>query len=294
MNRSWCALFPAILLAAAVLAAVAPVTAEERSFVDEVMEVSRVRQDIENMPRMFLAGLLMAQQQGQPIEGLGASELERVVFKGFERSGFLPLVRAELEGKLGAAKLERLRNWYQEPFPKRLIELEKELANPEDFDRLQAFAGELAAKPLAPSRVALLEKLDRTVGLTAQSLQTTSLIMATAFRVFDRLAPPARQQGEAALKKMEEGALAQLTTNLPQQTLVQLAFLYRSLDDQELATFVADQEQEFLREFHDAVKVGLDKGLAAFAAGMLAEADDLVKSRSAHPTEKAAPPTAGQ
>lgn len=284
----------AILLAAAVLVAVIPGTAQEQSFIDEVMEVSRVRQDIENMPRMFLAGLQMAQQQGPPIEGLAPSDLERVVFKGFERSGFLHLVRAELEGKLGAAKLERLRNWYREPFPKRLIELEKELANPEDFGRLQAFAEELAAKPLAPSRVALLEKLDRSVALTEQSMRTTAQILGTSFRVFDRLVPPARRQGEEAMKKMEEAALAQLTSSLPQQTLVQLAFLYRSLDEKELTTFVADQEQDFLREFHDAVKVGLDKGLAAFAAGMLAEADDLVKSRSAQPAEKAAPPTAGQ
>ncbi len=286
--------FAVLLLAAAVLVGAAPVTAQERSFVDEVMEVTRVRQDIENMPRMFLAGLQMVQQQGPPIEGLGASELERVVFKGFERSGFVNLVRAELEGRLGAAKLERLRNWYQEPFPKRLTELEKELANPEDYGRLQAFAEELAARPLPASRAALLEKLDRTVGLSEQSRQTTAQILGTSFRVFDRLVPPSLRKGEEALKKMEEEALAQLTPNLPQQTLVQLAFLYRSLDEKELAAFVADQEQDFLREFHDVVKVGFDKGLAAFAAGMLAEADDLVKNRPAAPAGKAVPPTAGE
>ncbi len=255
--------------------------ASERSPVDELLELSQIRQNIESYPVMLMGSIEQASNAGSRIEGLDLKELHSVVFKGFERANLLGVIRKDLEENLTPAKLDRLKEFFKEPLSKKVLDLEKELMTPDAFPALESFSKQIQEKPLSASRTALLERLDKDAGITEQGVRDALLVMGMTLRILDRLVPTERRKGEKVLQEAEAAARPQVEKSLKVQVATQIAFLFRSLDEKELETYTVSQEQDFVQEFRQVIRKAMAKGLEILSTELIAEADRFVQEKRA-------------
>ena len=246
-----------------------PVSATERSGLDELLERSGLRVQLESLS----AGVRIQFLRGQGrISSQDRATIDRIASTNFDADAIYSRIKLEFERNLDSGKLAEALAWYRSPLGKRITGLElMALAFENGWDS----AVSIERKQASTQRIALVERLDAGGGASETTVDVTLSIVRSLTRAFQPVLPVSARVSNAQLEDQIAVARSRTLEQIRGACLVSMLLAYRSLTDQELVEYVQFVESEagqwYMSVMNSALLSAVDVAAAA-TAGELATA----------------------
>jgi hypothetical protein len=200
---------------------------------DEVLEMSGVKSQLALTPNKIAGGF---KPRGS-LNAEDAATLEQILARNFDADRLYGQIRAEFKRRVDGKKLPEVALWMRSPLGQKIIALEMAAAGETDAaQRMSAFApGGRGGPP--PARVALMERIDWTAGVTDGALESTLAVARAMAMAINRALPPDERQTTAQVELQIQQLRGQSRAKLAQATITYMLYQYRSLDDDELQQY---------------------------------------------------------
>ena len=201
---------------------------------DEVLDLSSVRPQLAATPGR-VAGEF--KPRGARLNAEDTATLEQILARHFDADRLYGQVRAEFKRRAEARKLADVAEWLRSPLGQKITSLEiAARAEADAAQRALAFVpGGRGGPPAA--RVALVERIDWTAGITDGSLESTLAVARAMALAVNRAVPPDERQTTAQIERQIQQLRGQARARLAQSTVAFMLYQYRSLDDDELQQY---------------------------------------------------------
>ncbi|PYN01854.1 MAG: hypothetical protein DME07_12485 [Candidatus Rokuibacteriota bacterium] len=246
--------------------AAGPVSGAERSGLDELLERSGLRVQLEGLA----AGVRVQFLRGQGrISSQDRATIDRIASTNFDADAIYSRIKLEFERNLDAEKLAGALAWYRSPLGKRITALElMALAFEKGWDS----AVSIERKQASLQRIALVERLDASGGASETTVDVTLSIVRSLTRAFQPVLPASARVSNAQLEDQIATARSRTLEQIRGACLVSMLLAYRSLTDQELAEYVKFVESEagqwYMSVMNSALLVAIDVAAAATASDL--------------------------
>lgn len=211
-----------------------PPAAKTGASADDVLELSGVRPQLATTPAK-IAGEF--KPRGGRLNAEDAATLEQILARHFAADRLYAQVRGEFQRRADARKLGEVAEWLRSPLGQKITALEVAAGLETDAQqRMLAFAaGGRGAPP--PARVALVERIDWTAGITDGALESTLAVARAMAMAINRALPPDERQTTAQIERHIQQLRGQSRAKLAQATTTFMLYEYRSLEDDELQQY---------------------------------------------------------
>lgn len=201
---------------------------------DEVIELSSVRPQLAATPAR-LAGEF--KPRGARLNAEDTATLEQILARHFDADRLYAQVRAEFKRRADARKLADVAEWLRSPLGQKITALEVAAGLESDAaQRAIAFTpGGRGGPPAA--RVALVERIDWTAGLTDGWLESMLAAARAMALAMNRALAPEERQTTAQIERQIQQLRGQARARLAQSTVAFMLYEYRALDDDELQQY---------------------------------------------------------
>lgn len=267
-------------------AAQAQSPARQDKLIDDILAVSGMDHMLAQLPEQMLAGAMSAQKQDKKakMSADDMRDMERAFKEAFTAQGFRQQVVARYKKNFDQKRYQALLDDISTPLAKRMAELEKVQPKPED---MAAFSAALAAKPMSPERIALVQRID----VASRSSEMAAEAMFASIRGVVRGAAGEGSQQAADLDKFLEKQRAAMEEGIRNATRMSLAYTYREVSDADLAEYAKIYDKEGNKW---ALGLAYDALLDEFRSGSERLGADLAKMAKARQDAKLAAAPAGK
>jgi hypothetical protein len=201
---------------------------------DDVLELSGVR------PQLATAPARLANEfkpRGARLNAEDTAALEQILARHFDADRLYAQVRAEFTRRADTRKLADVAEWLRSPLGQKITALEVAATLETDAARrASAFTPGGRGGP-SPVRVALVERIDWTAGITDGSLESMLAVARAMALAMNRARPPDERQTSAQIERQIQELRGQTRARLAQSTVALMLYEYRSLDDDELQQY---------------------------------------------------------
>jgi hypothetical protein len=232
-------LLPLLLLL--VMPGAAQTTGNAQTKVDEVLELFGVTDYSKQLPGIILSALDQQQAQMEP-------EVYRDLRNAFEftftSEKLYKRVAATFTEQGGDDQLSRTLVWLQTPLSRKITALESAANTLEAMEAIQQYGALLDSQPPPQSRLALIERLDKTTGATESALEIQGALVRALLEGGNSLLPEEKRPPSEQVDSLIASMRAQWREPLRQQLQVAMLYTYRDVSDEELAEYLAYWETE--------------------------------------------------
>jgi hypothetical protein len=190
-----------------------------------------------------------------------AARVRAAVAGAFQGQKILDVVRSELAQRLNDSDLDALKKFYDDPFIKRVTDLERAMDRPDALSQVEQYARGLQSAPPPAFRVAIIQRLDKKIGGSDFTLAVAGAGIKGTMDGLNRSLDKQHQVSAATLNQRVESVLAQMRQPLTNVTMVSYLFAYRSLTDKELERYVAAYDSPPVSKLMEGFKTGVVRGL---------------------------------
>jgi hypothetical protein len=234
---------------------------------DEVLEMSGVK------PQLALAPVKIA-AEFKPRGSLNAEDaaaLEQILARNFAADRLYSQIRTEFQRRVDGKKLPEVALWMRTPLGQKIIALEVAAGVETDAaQRMIAFAPGGRGGP-SPARVALMERMDWTAGVTDGALESTLAVARAMAMAINRALPPDERQTTAQIERQIQQLRSQNRAKLAQATITYMLYQYRSLEDDELQQYADFLASDAGRWYTATMSKAMNRTVASAAQRAAAE-----------------------
>jgi len=238
---------------------------QKESLTKELVKASGLEYQLRQLPLVTLSQL--AEQQGKMPEPIYKA-FQQVFRDAYNAERLQRQVSKRIEKDLEQETMRKVLEWLQTELGKKITGLEEAASTPRGVQQVQVFAKQLQATPAAPTRVALVRRLNIAADTTELNLniaQSTALAVANAV---DAVQPKDRRLGPDRVRIQVERQRPQMREAYEQMGIVQSLYIYQSLSDDELGRYVGFAESQIGREYHTVVTRAFEEALLDATAAM--------------------------
>jgi hypothetical protein len=240
----------------------APAAKSGTATADEVLELSGVKPQLAVAPTKILG-------EFKPRRGRLNSEdtatLEQILARHFDAERLYTQVRSEFRKRAEAQKLADVAEWLRSPLGQKITALEVAAGLETDAaQRMIAFAPSGRGGPPA-ARVALVEKIDWSAGITDGSLESMLAVARAMAMAINRALPPDERQTSAQIEGQVQQLRGQARAKLAQATVMFMLYEYRTLEDAELQQYADFLASDAGRWYSATMSKAMNRTVAAAA-----------------------------
>ncbi len=255
-----------ILVATCLTFALFSASAEERGpLIDEVLSLSGVDQQINEIAAFALSEIETRKDVLPPKE---YNRLESGFADAFGVKRLRETVTHAFLNNYDAARMKEWLMQLRSPLMTRMFALEKAAASKNAFTEIAEFAERSRSMPPAPSRLDLLKRLDQATSATELALDSQSAVTRSLLYAINPSLPENKRLTERELERLLSDVRIQTATTLENIAIATYLYTYRSVSNEELASYVAIYESELgnwaIAVSHKAVQRALSAATAAF------------------------------
>lgn len=254
----------ATLIAIFLVGIVAPLVNAEKanpqSIVKEVLELSGMRKQVEQLPALVQMGT----SQNPSIAKLSPQELANVqqaIAESFQPQWLYEAVKAHVQQAYNAERFALLLKWYWSRLGWKISQLEIEASTPQGMQKMQQFAAQLSQKPALPGRLALIRRLEHATDATALHMEMVVSMFQGMAKGLAAALPPEKRLKPGEFEKLTSKMKAQLQRDLPGQVRLMMLFTYQSLSDEDLNAYLTFLESESGRWFNKLAFRGITNAM---------------------------------
>lgn len=269
----------------------APAAVSPDKAIETLLQVSGMEHFFTRLPEQMLSAMRQAVREDKSgrLTPADMAEVERLTREAFSAQGFRQRVAAALKQSYDEKRFQEFIADSSTPLARRMTELEKHEATQAE---MAAFLDGLKTKPLAATRIKLVERIDmaaRASDLAAESMFATVAGMARGLAGGD---PKQVADADRAIGQQRAAA----AENIRNAVRFTLALTYRDVSDSDLAEYARLHEkpntQFVLGLMFDALVAEFRSGAERLGAGLekLFRARQPVRETATQPVAAAAAP----
>ena len=229
---------------------------------DEVLELAGLQAQLAATPAR-MAGEF--KPRGVRLNAEDAAALEQILARHFAAERLYTQIRGEFSRRADARKLADVAEWLRSPLGAKIAALEAAAAVEADASqRMLAFAPGGRGGPAA-ARVAIVERLDWTAGITDGALESTLAVSRAMAMAINRALPPDERQTTAQIERHIQELRGQSRAKLAQTTVAFMLYEYRSLEDDELQQYSDFLASDAGRWYSATISKAMNRTVAAAA-----------------------------
>ena len=198
---------------------------------DEVLELSGVKSQLAAAPAK-MAGEFKPRRGRLNAED--AAALEQILARHFDAERLYSQVRAEFKRRADTRKLGDVAEWLRSPLGQKITALEVAAGLETDAAQRTAALAPGGRGGSPPARVALVERIDWTAGITDAALESMLAVARAMAMAMNRAQAPDERQSSAQIERQMQQLRGQARARLAQSTIAFMLYQYRSLEDDEL------------------------------------------------------------
>lgn len=262
-------------------AATAARIANPEALIDQALEATGMNRSVDQIQQQMGAGM-DASGAGGGLKPEMRALLRKTMLESFPADSLRQRLRERFKAGFNADHLRALLADISSPAAQRMMALEgKAVEGARDEQSIALFTQQLRETPLPEPRRAMLRRLEAAVGA---SRQATEITLVTARAIMQGAGKPAGDlEGEMA--KMR----ASLESQMREALLVNLAYVFRDANDEDLAAYTAIYEsphgQWFMDNVYQAMREDFQVNSERFGA-RLAELVQKQRELAAAPAEE--------
>ena len=229
---------------------------------DEVLELAGVRTQLAATPTKMVGEF---KPRGARLNADDAASLDQILARHFAADRVYAQVRGEFARRADARKLADVAEWLRSPLGAKITALEVAAAQEADApQRMLAFTPGGRGGPSA-ARVALVERIDWTAGITDGALESTLAVARAMAMAINRALPPDERQTSAQIERQIQQLRGQSRAKLAQATIAFMLYQYRSLEEDELQQYADFLAGDAGRWYTATMSKAMNRTLAAAA-----------------------------
>jgi hypothetical protein len=237
---------------------------DRNELVSELMFLSGLEKQISNVLPSMLASI-EAGQRVSPIPERDHDLLIRVIRNFYNGESLKQGIRMRIDRSLDREHTLKVLNWLRSDLGRRITKLEEDASTPESEGKLQSYAAELRDKPPSPERIELIQRLDSAAKISELSAEVTVL---TGFAIsfgFKSVVPRDEQLDADQLLKRMKSRRDQLIPLFRKLNMVKSLYIYQTLADSELESYVGFADSESGGWYHRVLSEAYKEALVEAA-----------------------------
>jgi hypothetical protein len=226
--------------------------------IDELLALSGLKGQMRGMAmqtRDHLQG-----NMGQ-LEPRDRKAVEAVTARALDPDLIYGRVLDEFSQHVDEARLAEAVAWFRSPLGRKLTELEVAFSTVDRQREITQFVAQWRVSPPSRTRVALVQRLDAAAGATELSVELVVAISQAIVRVADPYLPPERRLKPGQLESQARQIRLQALEALRQGNTISMLYLYRNVEDTELARYIRFLESEAGAWYGNAVRRAVTSSL---------------------------------
>jgi len=240
---------------------------------DELLEASGLKRQVPGIAERARTNMV---QGMEPLEANDKSAVDRVSGQTMRAEALYGLIKEAFSQHMDDTKAREVLGWYRTPLARRLTELEVAFTTSPNREReLAQFIARLRVEQPDPRRVELIQRLDAASGATETSLELLMAVAQAVLRVADPYLPAPQRLKPGQLESQARQIRWQSQELLRQANTISMLYVYRSLEDGDLARYIQFLESEAGTWFGGAVRKAT---VTAFGAIIERTAHELVRT----------------
>ena len=241
--------------------------------ISEVLDVTGIKRQVEQLPDQVRGSFAEAPGR-EKLPPEVARAIEKIATESFAEENINAQIMVQLKAKFDQKRLQAIVADFSSPLAKRMVTLETRLGTPEDQ---AAFFSSLAAKPLAPARISVLQQADRASNASELS---ADIAMISIHAMAEGMV--GKNPAERALLEREMEKEAKRTKeNIRDSVMGSMAYTYRTASDADLALYTKIYETEHTKWLADIVMNTLKQSMKNASKRTGDRLTSLMKSRGA-------------
>ena len=241
--------------------------------ISEVLDLTGLKRQVEQLPDQVRSGFAEAPSREKLSPELMRA-IEKIATESFAEENINAHIVAQLKAKFDQKRMQAVVADFSSPLAKRMVRLETTMGT--SADQAAFFSG-LAAKPLAPTRISVLQELDR---VSSASELGADIAMISVNAMAEGMV--GNNPTERALLEREMEKEAKRTKeNMRDSMMGSMAYVYRTASDADLALYAKIYETEHVKWLADIVMNTLKQGMKNASKRTGERLASLMKSRGA-------------
>lgn len=237
--------------------------------IDELMQITGLKQVIEGFPEEIEAQI--NHQKTINPEAALSDEESRLLFSHFKTETIYTSLQQHLAANLDRNEIDTLLKMHKAPLMKRIVAAEIASSSIKAQKEMTAFVAKLRDKPPSESRIKMIRQLDR----ASMSTESVVYIMEAMMLGMGEMMLERSGKYSSAEKAQMEKVIANTTRliegELRQQIIMSMHYIYRDFSDDEVMRYIkqlnSDENQHYTRAavkgignvIIDAFKHGIDQ-----------------------------------
>lgn len=236
----------------------------QNKLIEQLLKVSGMEQSLQRLPEQIVSGF--KQSVAEDKTSLDEQrELLKIYEEAYPKNGFVNRVRDALKSNYDEERYAHLLQLLSTPLSQRMVKLESVELSPADF---RNFISQVAAQPLSPDRILLIQRMDSATRSSAMlNKMTISSIESNTMALADDCSNNAEK-----LKKMIDEQRPDIEKSTRSSAQVMLAFTYRDVSDADLNEYLQineDKDSKWVQDFvQAAIEEQFNLGIEKEAKGM--------------------------
>ena len=250
------------------------VVTDELSLIEEVIDLSGLKRQIDQVPGFMQSQLTQKQQELKPEV---FAVLNKVITESFRADIFQQYVKEYFKNNFDKERLMAVRKLWSLPLAKKMTQLEIQGSASTALEDKKAFALNLQANPPSQEHLALAQKLidvTDSVGMLMEIYLGSTKAFITAAAQFS---PPDNRPTSEQLDQMLNEKKAQLETAFRQSLIISFLYTYRSASEEELKQYIEIYDSDTGRWFTKLVFGALEDAFNKAGASMGQKIMEVIK-----------------
>jgi hypothetical protein len=230
---------------------------ENNNEVDEILERSGIKQQIERVPVMIQSGLETHQEKSSDLSFEDFDKLVRIITDSYEDKAIYQSVVDYLLRHQDQNKTTALLDLLRSPVAMKMSRLENRPPTPEDSQALIRYARGLDSRPPTQERVHLVMKLYHVAGTPELSIQLQTLTLMGTIKAFNAARPLDQQLDREQLRQLRAETQSELEQSFKEIAGVIYLYTYRTVSDEEIEAYIELLESDVMRWFTRSMLMAL-------------------------------------
>ncbi len=230
--------------------------ADKRALASEVMNVSGLTTQLGQTTRSINDSLKKAEESGKATPE--QREIGAVMLEAFGTDTILASVGKRLADQLTDSELQAVLNWYKGNPGQKLIQLENQLADPENAKGLVEFAKQVEQNPIPEAQQSLYKKIDKATLTTDTTVDMQLNSRVAMVKAMNKTAKSDKKLSEAEIQEKVEAQRPQAMAFMQQINLIKFAYLYKDVSEEDVKAYLKFAESDAGKKYFKVRSKALD------------------------------------
>lgn len=236
---------------------------------DEIFQLSGIDSTLQQIP--VLINATFDNMAGQGTDQKVIDDMKTIMARVMSPEILRGSAMDHMKTELSKAEISQIHKQLKSPFARRMSALEKEASQPDSMANIMAFAQTLESNPPSDQRINLIAELVKASNAVESSLTVRTEFVRGFLEATSQLSPPDQRMTDEQIDEKIGMMRDQMMESVAQEIILTYFYLYRSLSDTEVESYIAMYHAPEMAHFNEEMNIAMAAAFRTAGNSMMQE-----------------------